>query len=185
MKFSINKNTISNALLILVVVLFIFPSTKVWLTRQLAFSPSIEKSEHREDIDSYNWNLKGLNTQSINFESFKGKVVFVNFWATWCPPCKAEMPMIQILYNDYKDKIEFVFVTDEPWDLVEKFYTKYNYNLPSYNSISAPPQKFSGTNSIPASYLIDRKGTIVVYEVGAAHWNSDKIRKLLDKLIER
>lgn len=184
MKFSINKNTISNALLIIVVVLFIYPPSKVWLTRQLAFSPSIKKSEHQVDIDSYNWKLRGLNTQSVNFETFKGKVVFVNFWATWCPPCKAEMPMIQGLFDDYKDKIEFVFVTDEPWSLVESFYTKYNYNLPSYNSLSAPPQKLSGTNSIPASYLLDKKGTIMVSKVGAADWNSDKIRKLLDKLIE-
>lgn len=184
MKFKINKNTISNGLLIIVVALFIFPSSRVWITRQLTFSPSIEKSERRVDIDSYNWNLKGLNTQSVNFESFKGKVVFVNFWATWCPPCKAEMPMIQSLYDDYKDKIEFVFITNEPWNLVEKFYTKYNYNLPSYNSLSAPPEKFSETNSIPASYLIDKKGTIMVSKVGAANWNSDKIRKLLDKLIE-
>ena len=184
MKLNISKKIISNGLFIIVIALLIYPPSKVWLTRQLAFSPSIEKSDNRESIDTYDWRLKGLNTPHINFENFKGKVVFVNFWATWCPPCRAEMPMIQKLYDDYKDKIEFVFITNESWPLVKGFYDKNNYDLPSYNAASDPPLKFSETNSIPASYLLDKKGNIVVSKVGAADWNSAKIRKLLDELLE-
>lgn len=135
MKFSLNKKIISNALFVIAIALLLYPPSKVWLTRQLAFSPSIENSNSRESIDSYFWQLKGLNTPNINFENFRGKVVFVNFWATWCPPCRAEMPMIQKMYDDYKDKIEFVFITDEPWSLVKSFYDKNNYDLPSYNAI--------------------------------------------------
>ena len=146
--------------------------------RQIAFSPSIE-TKSIENINTYNWQLNGLNTESINFNELKNKVVFVNFWATWCPPCRAEMPMIQDLYNDYKDKIAFVFVTNENWETVEKFY----YNLPSYNSVSAPPAKFTETNSIPASYLIDKEGNILISKTGAANWNSDKVRNLLDDLL--
>jgi thiol-disulfide isomerase/thioredoxin len=177
------KKIVSNAIFILIVALMIYPPSKIWIIRQISFAPSVEKEEDRTGLDTYQWRLRGLNTENLNFESLRGKVVFVNFWATWCAPCRAEMPMIQDLYNDYKDKIEFVFVTNESWTLVEKFYSKYNYDLPSYNSLDTPPKKFSETNSIPASYLIDKNGKVIISKIGPADWNSLKIRKLLDGLL--
>ena len=93
--------------------------------------------------------------------------------------------MIQKLYNDYKDKVEFVFVTTESWNTVQTFFDKYEYNLPVYNAATMPPQKLSETNSIPASYLIDKNGLIVINKVGAADWNSSNVRKLLDELISK
>ena len=175
---------VSNALFIIAFGLILYPPTREWGMRQIAFSPSVNSSNNIEKLDSYKWALNGLNTEDFNFEEAKGKVVFVNFWATWCPPCRAEMPMIQELYNDYKDVVTFVFVTNENWTTVEGFYNKYSYNLPAYNSVSAPPQKLSETNSIPASYLIDKNGDILISKVGAADWNSKKIRNLLDKMIK-
>ena len=182
MKFKLNKKSISNIIFVLAVVLLLYPPTREWFMRQIAFSPSIENNS-TEKIDTYNWQLNGLNTENINFTELKDKVVFVNFWATWCPPCRAEMPMIQDLYNDYKDKVAFVFVTNESWETVEKFYLKNEYNLPSYNSVTTPPNKFTETNSIPASYLIDKEGKILISKTGAANWNSTKVRNLLDELI--
>ena len=183
MKFKLNKKSISNIIFVLVLALLLYPPSREWFMRQIAFSPSIE-TKSIENINTYNWQLNGLNTESINFNELKNKVVFVNFWATWCPPCRAEMPMIQDLYNDYKDKIAFVFVTNENWETVEKFYLKNEYNLPTYNAISTPPSKFTETNSIPASYLIDSNGNIVIDKVGAADWNSKKVRELLNGLIQ-
>lgn len=175
----------SNIIFIIVVALLLYPPSREWLQRQIAFSPSVNAVEKSEKIDTYNWGLKGLNTSAINFSELKGKVIFVNFWATWCPPCRAEMPMIQNLYDDYKDKVAFVFITNESWPTVEKFYKKNNYNLPSYNSVSAPPTKFTETNSIPATYLLDKEGNILISETGAADWDSDKVRALLDQLISK
>ncbi|REE81717.1 thiol-disulfide isomerase/thioredoxin [Lutibacter oceani] len=183
MNLKLNRKSISNIVFVIAVVVLLYPPSREWFMRQIAFAPSIENLENSEKINSYNWQLRGLNTENINFNELENKVVFVNFWATWCPPCRAEMPMIQELYNDYKDKIEFVFVTSESWETVEKFYVKNNYNLPSYNSISLPPEKFTETNSIPASYLIDKKGNILISKTGSANWNSDKVRDLLDELI--
>ena len=155
-----NKKNISNIVFVIAIGLLLYPPTREWGMRQLAFTPSVENSENAEILDSYNWDLKGLNVESVNFNEFEGKVIFVNFWATWCPPCRAEMPMIQKLYNDYKDKVAFVFVTNENWNIVKPFFDKNGYNLPVYNSISLPLQKFTETNSIPASYLIDKSGAI-------------------------
>ena len=183
MNVKLNKKSISNIVFLLAVGVLLYPPSREWFMRQIAFAPSVENIENSEKLDAYNWQLRGLNTESINFNELENKVIFVNFWATWCPPCRAEMPMIQELYNDYKDKIEFVFVTNESWETVEKFYLKYNYNLPSYNSISNPPKKFTETNSIPASYLIDKEGNILISKTGSANWNSKKVRDLLEELI--
>ncbi|MFD1294028.1 TlpA family protein disulfide reductase [Lutibacter holmesii] len=175
----------SNIIFIVVAALLLYPPSREWFQRQIAFSPSVNEVAEAEKIATYNWNLKGLNTDSVNFNSFKGKVVFVNFWATWCPPCRAEMPMIQKLYNDYKDDVAFVFVTSENWATVEAFFKKNSYNLPTYNSVSSPPNKFTETNSIPASYLLDQKGNILISKTGAADWNSEKVRNLLNDLISK
>jgi len=153
--------------------------------RQIAFAPSVKDVENTETLDTYNWKLNGVNTKSVNFNEYEGEVIFVNFWATWCPPCRAEMPMIQDLYNDYNDKVSFVFVTNENLATVKTFFDDKGYDLPVYNSLSAPPQKFRETNSIPASYLIDREGNILISKVGAADWNSKKVRGLLDELIKK
>ena len=183
MNFKLNRKSISNIIFVIAIAILLYPPSREWFMRQIAFSPSIESSTEVEKLDSYNWTLNGLNTDSLNFKELEGKVVFVNFWATWCPPCRAEMPMIQKLYNDYKDKITFVFVTSEDKSKVETFFDKNNYNLPAYNSVTVPPTKFTETNSIPATYLIDKKGNIRINETGAANWNSDKVRDLIDQLL--
>jgi len=178
------KKNISNIVFVIIVALMLYPPTREWGMRQIAFAPSVKDSDSAEKIDTYNWELNGLNSENINFNELKDKVIFVNFWATWCPPCRAEMPMIQELFNDYKDLVAFIFVTNENWNTVNKFYQKNNYDLPTYNSIGVPPNKFTETNSIPASYLINKKGEILISKVGAANWNSDKVRKLIDDLLK-
>jgi len=177
------KKSLSNLLFIIAIGLLLYPPTREWGMRQIAFAPSVKNIDTAEKISSYNWELKGLNTENINFSEFEDKVIFVNFWATWCPPCRAELPMIQKLYNEYNEKVAFVFVTNENWNTVSAFFDKNGYDLPVYNSLSTPPQKFTETNSIPASYLIGKNGAILISEVGAADWNSTKVHKLLDELI--
>ncbi|MFK5959559.1 MAG: TlpA disulfide reductase family protein [Lutibacter sp.] len=181
----LSKKNISNILFVCVIVLMLYPPTREWGMRQIAFSPSVKSNDNAEVISTYNWELKGLNSTSINFSEYKNEVVFVNFWATWCPPCRAELPMIQKLYNDYKDTVKFVFLTNEDWTKVDTFFKDKGYDLPVYNSLSMPPPIFTKTNSIPASYLIDRKGRILISKTGAANWNSTKVRKLLDDLISK
>ncbi|WP_299527731.1 TlpA disulfide reductase family protein [uncultured Lutibacter sp.] len=180
-----SKKVLSNLLFLIAIGLLLYPPTREWGMRQIAFAPSVENTENAETLNSYNWDLKGLNVESVNFKEFENKVIFINFWATWCPPCRAEMPMIQKLYNDYKDKVAFVFVTNEDWNTVQPYFDKNEYDLPVYNSLSSPPKNFTETNSIPASYLIDKNGTILISKVGAADWNSNKVRKLLDDLISK
>ncbi|MDP3312640.1 TlpA disulfide reductase family protein [Lutibacter sp.] len=178
------KKNVSNIVFVIALAILLVPTSREWVMRQIAFSPSVSKEENREQLSSYNWNLKGTNTGDIDFETFKGKVIFVNFWATWCPPCRAEMPMIQKLYNDYKNKIVFIFVTNENKATVEKYFFENGYDLPVYDSNSTPPENFTKTNSIPASYLIDKNGQIIISKTGSADWSSKKVRTIIDELLK-
>lgn len=179
----LNKKSVSNILFVLVLVLMLYPPTREWFMRQIAFSPGIESVGESNKLQDYDWRLNGLNTTDVDFNSFKNEVVFVNFWATWCPPCRAEMPMIQEFYDTYKNRVKFVFVTSENWSTVKTYFDKNNYNLPVYNALTRPPESFTKTNSIPASYLISRQGEIRISKVGAANWNSAKVAKLVDALL--
>ena len=134
-------------------------------------------------IKSYNWTLIDLKGEKINFSSFKNKVVVVNYWATWCPPCVAEMPSFQKLYNDYSEKVVFLFVANDEQTRVEKFIENKKYTIPVYYQASRGPEEMQ-SNSLPTTYVINKNGEIVVDKTGAVDWNSGKVRSLLDNLIK-
>ena len=173
----------SNILFGVLIVLLFIPQTgrpiKVFINRLFAFSPSVESVDERVKLESYNWELVDLNGNSVDFNDFKGKKILVNFWATWCPPCIAEMPSLQALYSDYKNKVVFLFVTNEDDAAISKFLSKNNYDIPIYRRISTPPKAIQ-TNSLPSTFLINEAGEIVIDKTGAADWNTDKVRALLD-----
>lgn len=178
----LTKKHIWDILFYSLIILLIIPTTRVYFLRMLSFSPSVEKTENRVHVSNFDWQLKGLNTADYDFNQAKGKVVLVNFWATWCMPCVAEMPTLESLYKDYGDKVDFILVTQEGTDKVMPFMEKKGFTLPIYNAASNNPSEFN-TETIPKTFLINKKGEIVV-EVGRADWNSKKTRKLLDELLK-
>ena len=149
----------------------------------MSFSPSVAKVEGSPRVFDYNWKLTGLNTNDINFSEFKGKVVFLNFWATWCPPCIAELPYIQDFYNDYKDKVVFVFVTSDNVEALEEFFKKNDYEFPVYQSNYNYPKELPPVTSIPRTFILDSEGYIRVDKSGSADWNSKSFRSSIDKLV--
>lgn len=179
-----NKSMWSNIIFVVVIATLIYPNSRDWIMRQVALAPSVNAIEKSPTLSDYQWELKGINTPNINLESLKGKVIFVNFWATWCPPCRAEMPLIQKLYDDYKTKVDFVFVTSDASEKVKSYYQENHLDLPTYNMHSREPKEFD-TQSIPATYIVSKNGKIVVSTVGTANWNSNKIRNLLDRLLAK
>ncbi|WP_062061076.1 TlpA family protein disulfide reductase [Aquimarina longa] len=183
----LNKKNISNVIFVIILVLFFIPNTRgmmqIFLTRIFSFSPSLIAVEERVKIETYDWKLHGVNTESTNFNTAKNKVVLVNYWATWCPPCIAEMPSLQKLYNDYKNKIVFVFLTTDDDPELYKFMSNKSYDYPIYRSLSEHPKPFI-SKTIPATYILDKKGNIIIDKVGAADWNSSKVRETIDALLE-
>lgn len=183
----LNKSKIKNIIFFVLVGLLLIPQTrlpiKVMLHKSLAlFSPSIIDTSKQNVIENYNWILENKNGAALNFEEARGKVILINFWATWCPPCIAEMPSMQLLYDDYKDKIEFVFVSNESFSVINEFMDKNEYTFEVFNSITKYPEDFD-VSSIPRTFLIDKKGNMVIDKVGAANWNSKKTRKIIDELL--
>lgn len=176
-----------NAALILAVILMLFTpigfKLKVMASRLLSSSAAMVKAELQVPLDSYKWQLKDTDMQPFYFESQKGKVVLVNFWATWCAPCIAEMPSMQKLYNDYGDTVTFMFVTNEEEQKVLDFLKRKNYDLPVYFPRSKEPKVLS-SKILPTTYIINKKGKLIVAETGAADWNSTTTRNLLDSLLK-
>ncbi len=146
------------------------------------FDMEIDESE-RVHLKTYDWQLIDMQGNTINVNSLEDKVIIVNFWATWCPPCIAEMPAFQNLYNDYQNKVEFLFVANDDESKVRKFITDKNYTFPVYFAKTKRLEELQ-SNSLPTTYIISKKGEIVVDKTGAADWNSKKIRDLIDGLLE-
>ena len=184
----LSKSQISNLVFLVVIAILIIPQTRkpiqVFLNKGFALiSPSIEKKENQTTLKSYEWKLKDENGNIFDFESVKGKVVFINFWATWCPPCIAEMPSIQNLYTDYKDKVEFLLVTNDPYAEINEFLSKNNYDFKILRPVTFNTSVFD-VSTIPRTFLIDKTGKIIIDETGAANWNSDKVRLVIDNLLK-
>ncbi len=133
----------------------------------------------------YNWQLLDIDGNPVNFSEFKGKVIFVNFWATWCGPCVGEMPELQDFYNNFKNNKDVVFIlaSNDNLDVIKNFMNKKQYSFPVYSIKSTPPNTMSHS-TIPTSYLIDKKGNIVLHQKGVANWGGNKMKDLVNQFLE-
>ena len=152
------------------------------MNRLISFSPSRIAEDKRETLKDYDWNLIDLEGNPVNFSQSIGEVAVINLWATWCPPCIAEMPSFQKLYNEYGEKVNFYFVSTEEEPKLRNFLEKKNYNLPVYQPISMAPEKLQ-SRSLPTTYVISRHGKIAVNKEGSANWNDSGFKELLDQLL--
>jgi thiol-disulfide isomerase/thioredoxin len=182
------KSTLQNIAFILFIALLLFSPlgtfVKIQVNRLIAFSPKTIAVTDQKMISTYQWQLVDASGKSVTLEEYKGKIIFINFWATWCPPCIAEMPSMQKLYADYQDKIVFLFVTTDSFERANTFLVKENLTLPVYQSITNPPLEME-SSTIPATYLIDKQGNVIVAKIGTANWNSDSFREKLDHYITK
>ena len=182
------KGRIVNILLIIFLGLLVFTPvgfhTKVIVNRLISFNPDVLDEEDRSQLSSYNWQLQSRSGYAIDFNETRGKVVLINFWASWCPPCVAEMPDLRDLYSDYKEDVVFLFVARDEQSKIDQFLKKHEYEIPVYYELGQPPIQIS-SNSLPTTYVISRTGEIIVAEKGAADWNSKKTRGLLDTLVSK
>ena len=118
--------------------------------------------------------------------SLKGKVVFLNFWATWCPPCRAEMPSMEALYKRYREKgLEILAVNcQEEQEQVLDFMKNNGLSFPVPLDLDGKTSGAYGIRAIPASFLIDREGKIISQVVGSIDWNTPKIHAVMEYLLK-
>jgi len=126
----------------------------------------------------YAWNLQTLEGETLPLGHFQGKTVFLNIWATWCGPCRAEMPSIERLKSAPEaEGVEFLLVTLEEAEAVREFVRRQEFALPVYLA-SERPEVFEG-NSVPATFVITRGGRVVFRHRGAAKWDSAEFKEFL------
>ena len=129
--------------------------------------------------------LRDLNGSTAKLSDYRGKVVLLNFWATWCGPCKVEIPWFIEFEQTYRDRgfaVLGVAMDDEGWEVVKPYIEsrKINYRVMLGNDRVA--QQYGGVDSLPTTFLIDREGRIAATHIGLVSRRSyeDDIRQLLD-----
>ncbi len=137
---------------------------------------------------NYDFTIKDLNEDKIGFNQFKGKVIFLNLWATWCGPCKAEMQGIHELYKEVaSENIAFVMLSidkDNSKGKVVKYINDKGFTFPVYMPSGYLSEQLN-VPSIPTTFVINKEGKIVAKEVGTTNFNTKKFKKFLVDLAKK
>ncbi len=183
-------SVISDVVFFVLILMFLIPGTRSILlsgvasVRTLISGPgNASTTKAPLSPESWSWRLTGPDGETISFSDLKGEVIFLNQWATWCPPCRAEMPSIEKLYLKYGSQVKFVILTSEDPQKVKEFIDKHGYTFPVYYGSVAGTELAS--RSIPTTSIINRSGVVVVNKSGAYNWNARKIRNLITRMLPK
>lgn len=155
-------------------------------TREMA-QASTSGPESMEEISedskaNMNVQLRDPEGNIVSLSEFKGKVIFMNFWATWCPPCVAEMPAIDKLHEEMGDEVAFVMLSrDQNFDTAVAFKEKKDYGLPIYELAGPLPAMYQ-SSALPTTFVIDAEGNLALTHKGMADYNTDEFKKFLNSL---
>jgi len=137
------------------------------------------------DFESNMLLFQDLEGNEFSLRNFENKVLFINYWATWCNPCLAEMPSMAELYNQYKENnnIVFLYLSKEDADTIIDYIPKDESlgQLPIYKVVT--DDDLFSTRGIPTTFIVNRNGEIVIKDVGSAVWNDQSVVDYLDNLL--
>ena len=136
----------------------------------------------------YNFKIKDLNGTVIDFKTFKGKTLFLNVWATWCGPCRVEMPSIQKLYDKInKDEIVFIMLAVDDrknFDKVVTYVKEKEYTFPVYVPHEFLPDQLM-VKTIPTTFVVNPQGKIATQETGTANYDTEEFKTFLEGLADK
>lgn len=177
------KNIIYLVLIAIIGVIAFIPGVRNTLKDTFFPIATIENAVHIGEED-YDIDLKGINVPSTNLKAFKNKPIFLNFWGTWCPPCRKEWPTIQKLYDTRKENVDFVLIAmNDQEDAVRKFLKDNNYNVPVYIAQSPISEKLL-PKAFPTTFLLDKTGRIMIKEDAYKDWNTETVHQFIDNIIK-
>jgi DsbE subfamily thiol:disulfide oxidoreductase len=119
--------------------------------------------------------LRDTTGKTYTLSALRGSVVFINFWASWCQPCKEEMPSLQALYNRFKGDPRFRLVTilyRDDYERARALMKEGNYEFPVYLDTEGRSAVAYGVTGVPETYIVDKKGILREKVIGPADWNS-------------
>lgn len=141
------------------------------------------KSKVAREVDGFE--LLDLNNEKVDINSFKNKVVFINFWASWCGPCRQEMPAMERLYKKYKER-GFVILGINYMEKKEKaksFMKELNLTFPTLLDTNGRVAKLFKVYAIPSSFLIDKNGRVRGTVYGAREWDDHGALEIIEELL--
>ncbi|REA60105.1 TlpA family protein disulfide reductase [Dyadobacter luteus] len=186
--FSISNIT-TGVMVVFLAAMILNPEVKAWTIQTLMkvglFQPKIGKQPDDVSTDPLpNALFRDGDGKTIDLASLKGKVIFINFWATWCPPCIAEMPSIDALYRKFKDNDNVVFLmvdVDDNYEKSASFMKKHHYALEVMSPANEIPTVFM-QGAIPTTVILSKEGKMVYRQEGAADYNSPELVDMISKL---
>ncbi|OHD20714.1 MAG: hypothetical protein A2064_09670 [Spirochaetes bacterium GWB1_66_5] len=140
----------------------------------------------KEGTASIDFTLSDLSGKKVSLSQYRGKLVFLNFWATWCPPCRAEMPSMERLYQKLKGQGLVVLGVDLQEDAksVQKFVEEHKLTFPILLDSDGRVGTTYGARSIPTTYIIGRDGSALGGTVGGREWDSPEMIAFFTRLLQ-
>lgn len=193
-KILLKKNGISAVLLAAVIILFVSPDAKAWVMRQVMATGIVNaKIDEKPDRESPEesatpasaFAVRDAGGNIMDTSMLRGKVILVNFWASWCPPCRAEFPSVEKLYRKFGQNPHVVFMIvnmDDDHRAGKDFLKKNDYTLPfMVPADHVPADYFQG--SLPTTVVLDKKGAVRLFHTGMADYSSDSFYRQMEELI--
>ena len=147
--------------------------------RQMGLQPPNQR------LESMDFELQDLSGSTRSLSDYRGKVVFLNFWATWCGPCRFEMPSMEKLYRCFKDQgLEIVAVNlQEDRSSVQGFVDEYDLSFPVLLDSTGRVGATYGARSIPTTYIMGRDGLVLAGTIGTREWDTEEYLSFFERLL--
>jgi len=169
--------------------LFLFNAKLLAKTDSMALDRLLSKMDVIKvppDDDPVKIDLKDMNGNNISLSDFRGKIVFLNFWTTWCPTCRIEMPSMEKLHQKFKDG-DFAMVTinlQESASEVKAFFKIFNLTFTALMDSTGEVGASFGIRAIPTTYILNKTGRMIGRVSGPREWDSKASIALFEKLID-